>query len=300
MANAVQTKRQVKGLSFVIMGAAVGGVMLLTSLVDNSWPIAAAIGTPLFLAAIIDLGWSEFKQASQENSAGLTNASTSEKFFTHLAIVQLVFVSLFTTAFLGLFGYLIISSTDVVAMSTATYVQLGTYLAYAFILGRVIRQIMPWLRSYAVMPNSSWMSSISGPSYEITPDGFEIDLKISVIGQGREVPKIKFTFAEITDLQALSYRAAEAYLESQTGLSAIQKAKMSVSSITEMYTFLQGKTERPRYFFKLQSFGQCLIIKGENFLYAITVNKDDCSDLLQAYAASRQPNTATADGASAF
>ena len=288
MSNAVQMKRKLTGLIFMIAGSGFALLTLAISLTDGGLDsIAASVLLPLFMCFFIHIGYREFQKSSKENSRGLTDSSTWEKATTHLANFQLGFFILVVVVVLGGASYLFLSTAESIGLNITFYTQVITYLVYGLILSRLIG---PGLNALSTKAGKTSLSIQPGkymPSYLLTDDGFRIDLGMYVLGKGREVPQIAFRFSEITDLQVMGYQEAKTYLESQTGLGLAQRAKISVSSISDMMKFLNGQIERPQHYFNTQSRGSTLIIKGDNLLYAISVSQTDCSDLIKAWEASR-------------
>jgi membrane protein implicated in regulation of membrane protease activity len=181
----------------------------------------------------------------------------------------LVFVALFVITFHG-FYYI---NKDI------TYrfvIYIMTMLAY--ILAR------KWLRrGFRKLGSSMRKGNLT---YTLTQDGIIIKL-VKMMDKNEPEPKPVFLrFDEIDELKVFTYREAEAYLKYQVG----PDIRKGVNQTKDFIRYVKGEITRPSVY-TLSSYGTStdkrVLIKGKDLFYLITFDKDDISDLLEAYEASR-------------
>lgn len=175
----------------------------------------------------------------------------------------------------------IVSGNGVV--TTATYIIAGTSLAY-LIIRPLVRKLF---HSIGVRANKMWATQM--PHYLLEKDAVTIDLAIKQIGGPDKKFMLTIPFKDLDEIRVLSFPEAQMYFSNMGS-----DVPFAVASITDLFTYLQGKRERPRAYEHIQSTGTTILLHGSELLYLITFPTDG-RDLLTAFDAYKGNKTVDAD-----
>lgn len=189
-------------------------------------------------------------------------------------------------AFAALWGVIIVQSPGL-QITRAFVVQVLVYFFY--VLVRIPLQFAIKSTSAAAKPAapSRVEQFFQGhlPVCRVVPGGITIDLKMG--NTQHKQYSVQIPFAEIDELQAMTFFEAQAYEKYNIGANvpmALQQAK-------DLYLYMKGAIPRPTVYLNAQSGGPTLLIRGRNVFYLITVNPNGVDEVMAAWIAfkSRAP-----------
>lgn len=260
------------GLFFAVIG-------LVASLSSSSeFTTGAAIALPLFLCGFMEAANSllrkdvyrstEWGKASEGDAVqmvgtGLNQASLVKSFFNNLkGFLLIIFLSAGAI-------YVFSHSDQEFSFKPEFAIQLGTYFVYFLLLRRFVLPIGAWLRK--ALQNLL-------ASYTVDANSVTFTLPITDLSYPDRKYTIRVGFDEITELKLLAYQEAKDYMRYEFS----PDLKKLSSAPKDWYAFMKDNV-RPHVYTKIQSGGAAVLVRGEGIFYLITVNKDDCSDLIEAF-----------------
>ena len=277
--KAAKLNTRMSGLLLMFVGFLFAGVAMILSLSSGSqFTTTSAILLPLFLCIFIEAGFSLFRkevyrstewEKSPEGDAvemvgkGLNQAALAKASFKNLK--GFILLPLFMAGFL----YVFYKSGQEFSYKPEFAIQLGTYFAYLLLLRRLVLPIGDKLRK--VFQNLL-------ATYVVDTESVTFSLPITDLSHPDRKYTIRIGFNEITELKLFHYQEAKDYMRYEFS----PDLKKLSSAPKDWYAFMKDNI-RPHVYTKIQSGGAAVLVRGEDIFYLITVNKDDCSDLLQAF-----------------
>lgn len=267
-----------RGFLLLFVGFLFAVFSLIVSLSSGSGlTTATAVALPLFLCIIMEAGFSllqkqVYRTTKWGEAASADAVETVGKGFNQFFLAKSLFKNLIglIVVILAVAGviYVLLNSGQEFSFQTEFAIQVGTYLAYLLLLRRLALPVGAKLRK-------SLQNLLA--TYELSADSVTFTLPISDLSYPDRKYTIRVGFNEITELKLLNYQEAKDYMryEFSPDLKKLSSAPKS------WYAFMKDNV-RPPVYTKIQSGGAAVLIRGDGIFYLITVNKDDCSDLLEA------------------
>ena len=148
---------------------------------------------------------------------------------------------------------------------------MGTYIVYLLLLRRLLVPLGAKLRT--ALQNLL-------ATYIVDSESVTFTLSISDFSHPERKYTIRVGFDEIAELKLLHYQEAKDYMRYEFS----PDLKKLASAPKSWYAFMKDNV-RPPVYTKITSGGAAVLVRGHGIFYLITVNKDDCSDLLTAFQA---------------
>lgn len=117
------------------------------------------------------------------------------------------------------------------------------------------------------------------PTYQLTEDGVTIKLFTMAGNKHPDPPPVHIGFAEIDELQVMTYTEAEAFRKYNIG----PDFQLSIRQMKDTAAYLKGEIPRPSVYIFGGAQSNCVLIRGADLFYLIVFDTDDVSDLIQAF-----------------
>jgi len=270
---------RISGVLIGLVGLLFASFGLVASLSSGSeFTTGTAIALPLFLCVFIELANSYVSKAVYRSTEwgktpngdavemvgkGLNQASLAKSFFNNFK----GFVMIIVLAAGGI--YVFLHSEQEFSFKPEFAIQLGTYFVYFLLLRRFVLPLGAKLRK--------GLQNLLA-SYTVDNESVTFTLPITDLSYPDRKYTIRVGFSEISELRLFHYQEAKDYMRYEFS----PDLKKLSSAPKDWYAFMKDNV-RPHVYTKIQSGGAAVLARGEGIFYLITVNKDDCSDLLQAF-----------------
>lgn len=117
------------------------------------------------------------------------------------------------------------------------------------------------------------------PTYRLVEDGVVIELFPSAHKKHPDLQPVYIRFAEVDELQVMTYTESEAFLKYNIG----PDFELSKRKIGDTVAYLKGEIARPSVYTSGGAQNDCVLIRGAELFYMISFDTDDVSDLIDAY-----------------
>lgn len=269
---------------FVILAVALwfGFILIASSLQAEparSGSLWLRLLVPLFIIFLIEAGLYWINKSMRIDESKLADSgrgplATGAGIVAFYWRLRTILIALFILVILGALIYLSapsLTSIDRIAPTRGFYVQIAVYAAYTLLGRRVVMKTLARGRGQ--------LQRIL-PSYTIEGERVVIDLAIVGLGRSARRPYIvTLPFSELEEIRELSYLEAQSFLKYKIG----PDITIAAQAAKDLYDYFRGNIERPNVYVFVQSVGKTLLLRGPHIFYLITVRKDDCSDLIQAF-----------------
>ncbi len=271
------------GILLILAGVLFAGMGLFLSLTEGSQftPVTAII-LPLFLCIFIEGGYSFskkgiFRSEKWEQSASRDGIEKVGKGLNIFFLVKKLLKNI--TGFIVLLllaagaVYFFLNYDTEINFNREFYIQIATYLIYFIVLRRLLVPVMSKVRE---------LGQKLLPSYEVDASGITFILTDKDLSHPDRKFTIRVDFHEIDELKLLSYQEAKSYMKYEFS----PDMKKLSSGPKDYYLFLKENV-RPRVYTKILSGGTAVLLRGKENFYLISVNKDDCQDIIESYKKSK-------------
>lgn len=260
------------GLLFAVFG-------LVASLSSGSeFTTSSAVLLPLLLCVFMEAGFSLLRKnvyrstewgKSPSGDAVETVGKGLNQFFLAKSLFKNLMGLILVVLIMGGAFYVLLNSEGGFSFQPEFAIQLGTYLAYFLLLRRLVLPVGAKLRK-ALQNHLA--------TYEVDADSVTFTLPISDLSHPERKYTIRVGFNEVTELKLLNYQEAKDYMKYEFS----PDLKKLSSAPKDWYAFMKDNV-RPHVYTKIQSGGAAVLVRGDGIFYLITVNKDDCSDLIEVF-----------------
>lgn len=277
--KAAKANTRISGFLLLFVGFLFAVFGLAVSLSSGSeFTTSSAVLLPLFLCIIMEAGLSllrknVYRSTEWGKAPGGDAVETIGKGLNRFFLAKSLFKNLMgfvvVTLILAGVAYVFLNSGQEFSFQPEFAIQLATYVAYLLLLRRLVLPVGAKLRK--ALQNLL-------ATYELDTDSVTFTLPISDFSHPDRKYTIRVGFDEITELKLLNYQEAKDYLKYEFS----PDLKKLSSAPKDWYAFMKDNV-RPHVYTKIQSGGAAVLVRGDGIFYLITVNKDDCSDLIEAF-----------------
>jgi hypothetical protein len=198
------------------------------------------------------------------------------RFRQYLDAFRVVITSILLLIIFGVaFYYIFNSLKSGMVFRIQFFVLLATYVFYL-----VVRSpLLSFLEKLFAPASKMFRGNL--PSYTLNGSGLTIDLNIRNLWGPSEKYLVNINFDELDEIRTFTFQEASTFLRYKIGPNAELLAKQAKG----MYSYMKHEIPRPSTYIvhATSSIGKIVLLRGPELLYFVAFDKDDVSDLLDAF-----------------